>query len=243
MIPASLFIVKQRPESIGLLADGATAEAENAPPAREGDNRPKSDEWKLSDITGMPVFWFVALLHSMYLFGHHSIFQHGFALFTDKGIPALTAGTMIGVLGLFSLSGKVVLGYLSDSMPVRRVMMIALGIAAVAVLPLFAPILTWQAWLFIGFWGFWECSVIALQPVLVASLFDKAVIGKMLGIFTIFSVVPQLVGGPFTGYVFDITGSYNLALFTFIAFYIVSAALVFLARPRKQALSTQMAAY
>jgi uncharacterized membrane protein (DUF485 family) len=58
-----------------------------------------------------------------------------------------------------------------------------------------------------------------------------AVIGKMLGIFTIFSVLPQLVGAPYMGYIFDITGSYNLALFTFIFLYVVSAVLVFFARP------------
>jgi MFS family permease len=176
----------------------------------------------------------VALLHSLYLFGHHSIFQHGFALFTDKGIPAVTAGTMMGILGLFSLSGKVVLGYLSDRISVRYVMMIALSLAAVSVVPLFWAELIWEAWLFIVFWGFFECGVIALQPVLVASLFNKEVIGKMLGIFTIFSVLPQMFGSPFMGYVFDITGNYNLALFSFIIFYIVSVGLVFFTRPPKQ---------
>ena len=75
--------------------------------------------------------------------------------------------------------------------------------------------------------------MIALQPVLVASLFEKAVIGRMLGIFTIFSVLPQVIGSPYMGYVFDITGSYNLALFTFIAFYILSVLLVFFSRSPK----------
>jgi hypothetical protein len=52
----------------------------------------------------------------------------------------------------------------------------------------------------------------------------------MLGIFSIFSVIPQLIGAPYTGYIFDITGSYNTALFTFVIFYFMSAVLVFLAR-------------
>lgn len=237
MIPPSVFVAKQRPEDMGLLVDGREPEPEILQSAAgDVDGSPAAiDKWTPRKILKVPVFWFVALLHSIYLFGHISIFHHGYALFIDRGIPAMTAGTMIGVLGFFSLSGKIVLGYLSDRIPVRYVMMTALLLAAVSMLPLFMAELNWQAWLFIVFWGFLECGVIALQPVLVASLFDKAIIGKMLGIFTVFSVIPQLVGPPFTGYVFDITGSYNLALVVFIAFYIVSAVLVFLTRPPRPA--------
>jgi MFS family permease len=214
MIPPALLVAKQKPEVMGLLADGKGVPL-------------KSDKWTLGSLLRMPAFWFVALLHLLYMFGHASIFQHGFSLFTDKGIPAMTAGTMIGVLGLFSLSGKVVLGYLSDRISVRYVMMIALALAATSILPLFWAESTWGAWLFIVFWGFWECGVIALQPILVATLFDRAIIGKMLGIFTMFSVLSQLMGPPFMGYIHDITGDYNLALSTFIVFYIVSLVLVF----------------
>ena len=239
MIPPAILIAKKKPEVMGLLPDGKVPENVMTLSIEKDSNEapPESAKWAPRDILRMPAFWFIALLHSLYLFGHHSIFQHGFTLFTDKGIPAVTAGTMIGILGLFSLSGKIVLGYLSDRISVRYVMVIALALAAVFVLPLFWAEQTWGAWLFIVFWGFWECGVIALQPVLVASLFDKAVIGKMLGIFTIFSVLPQLVGSPFMGYIFDITSSYNLALFTFIVFYIVSAVLVFFTRPPKQTVS------
>ena len=127
---------------------------------------------------------------------------------------------MMGILGLFSLSGKVVLGYLSDRISVRYVMMSALALAAVSILPLFLAGPTWGGWLFVAVWGFWECGVIALQPVLVGSCFDRAMMGKMLGIFAISSVLARLIGSRFTGYSFDITGSYNLALLVFIAFYI-----------------------
>jgi MFS family permease len=239
MIPAALFVAKPKPEVMGLLADGDTPEARTISPAdREIENAaPDRNKRTLKDILRMPAFWFIASLHSLYLFGHLSIFQHAYSLFTDKGIPAMTVGTMIGILGLFSLIGKITLGYLSDRISVRYVMIIALVLAAGAVIPLFLTDQIWGNWLFIVFWGFWECGVIALQPILVASYFDRAIVGKMLGIFSIFSVLPQLIGAPFMGYVFDITGSYNLALFAFIICYIISAGFVFLIRRSKQTVS------
>ncbi|MFC1970864.1 MFS transporter [Chloroflexota bacterium] len=239
MIPPAILVVKQKPEVMGLLTDGKVPENGMTPSVtKDGkESLPKSDKWIPRDILKMPAFWFIALLHFLYLFGHASIFQHGFSMFTDKGIPAMTAGTMIGILGFFSLSGKVTLGYLSDRISVRYVMMIALVLAAVSILLLFWDEQTWGAWLFIVIWGFWECGVVALQPVLVASLFDRAIIGKMLGIFIIFSSLSQMIGPPFMGYIFDISGSYNQALFVFVVFYIVSAVLAFLTRPPRQTAS------
>lgn len=232
MIPPALLITRQKPEDMGLFADGDASTNGNVS-LTAMDTReitPEYKKWALKDILRMPAFWFIAVMHSLYLFGHHSLFQHGYSLFTDRGIPPMTAGTMIGILGLFSLSGKVVLGYLSDRISVRYIMIIALIVAGISISLLFRADIIWISWLFIVFWGFWECGVIALQPLLVSSFFDRRTIGKMLGIFSIFSVIPQLIGAPYTGYIFDITGNYNAALFTFVIFYFMSAVLVFLAR-------------
>ncbi len=236
MIPPALFIAKQKPEDMGLIIDDKVANNGKASAVAKDGHRapPIGKSLVIREILKMPAFWFIALLNSLYLFGHLSIFQHSFSMFTDKGIPAMTAGTMIGVLGLLSLSGKIALGYLSDRISVRYVMMIGLALAALSILPLFWTELNWGTWVFIVFWGFWECGVIALQPLLVASIFDRAIIGKMFGIFSIFMVIPQLIGAPFTGYVFDITGSYNWALSVFVILYIISAVLVFFTRPPKQ---------
>jgi MFS family permease len=236
MIPSALFAAKHKPEDMGLIIDGKLADNGKASSGAKDvyEAPPTGDRWAIREILKMPAFWFIALLNSLYLFGHLSIFQHGFSMFTDKGIPAMTAGTMIGILGLLSLSGKIALGYLSDRISVRYVMIIGLALAALSILPLFWTELSWGAWVFIVFWGFWECGVIALQPLLVASLFDRAIIGKMLGIFNIFMVIPQLIGAPFMGYIFDITGSYNWALSVFVVFYIISAVLVFFTRPPRQ---------
>ena len=139
----------------------------------------------------------------------------------------MTAGAMIGILGFFSLSGKIVLGYLSDKISIRYVMMIALALASASMLFLFLAEPISGAWLFIIFWGFCECGIIALQPILVANTFERAIVGKMLGIFAIFTVFPQILGPSLTGYVFDMTGNYNLALFAFIILYLISLVLVF----------------
>ena len=74
--------------------------------------------------------------------------------------------------------------------------------------------------------------MVILLTVLVASCFNKAVIGRMLGIFTMCEAFGVLVGTSFMGYSFDITGGYNLALLIIISLFIVSLPLVFLASPQ-----------
>jgi sugar phosphate permease len=238
MIPSALFLAKQKPEIMGLAADGAKENYEVVSATRDNMRVPhRGDEYSLRDILRVPTFWLIALLFPLYFFGHLSIFQHDFALFVDMGIPVVTAGTMLGVLGLFSLSGKIALGYLSDKMSVRHVMMIALVLAAASIFPLIFAEPTVGAWLFIIFWGFWECGVVALQPIMIAKTFNRAIIGRMLGILTAFTVFPQLIGPAFMGYVFDITGSYNLALFVIVIFYLASLVMVFFTGAPKSLLS------
>jgi MFS transporter, OFA family, oxalate/formate antiporter len=240
IIPAALVLARPRPETIGLTADGLLPAGRSQEASTEDNIKAQLyiEKYAMKTILRMPLFWLIALLYPVYLFGHLSFFQHGYALFIDEGLPATTAGTLMSILGLFSLSGKIVLGYLSDKISVRTVMMLALGMAAISILFLILAEPTWGAWTFIIFWGFWECGVIALQPVLVASSFNRDIIGKMLGIFTVFTVLPQLIGPAFMGYIFDVTGSYNLALFVIMGLYMVSMTMVFFTRiPQKRSLS------
>jgi predicted MFS family arabinose efflux permease len=227
MIPAALLLAKRKPESVG--ADGISSDSpDTGSILKDKEKVPAPNPgWTLKNLFRMPVFWLIALLYPFYVFGHTSMFQHGYSLFIDKGISAVTAGTMMSILGLVSMSGKIALGYLSDRIPVRYIMMIALAIGAASIFLLFLNEANLGAWLFVLTWGFWECGIIALQPVMVANTFDKAVIGKMLGIFTLFTVFPQFIGPAFMGYVFDITGNYNLALFVIAAFYLISLAMAF----------------
>jgi MFS transporter, OFA family, oxalate/formate antiporter len=229
MIPSALLLAKPKPEVMGLIADGVS-------PGKTGSTSDKKDNmhivpedrtFTLKNILKMPAFWLIALLYPLYMFGHVSIMQHDYSLFTDKGIPAMTAGTMIGILGFFSFNGKIVLGYLSDKISLRYVMMIALGLSSASMLFLILAEPISGAWMFIIFWGFWECGIMALQPILIANTFNRAIVGKMLGIFSMFTVVPQIIGPSLTGYIFDVTGSYNLALYIFIIFYLISLVMVF----------------
>ncbi len=236
LIPPALLVMKQKPELLGLLPDGKIPEDRKlSSETKEAKvTHPRSDRWTLKGILRMPIFWLIAALYFLYYFDHLAIFIHDFALFTDKGISAMTAGTMVGTLGLFSLIGKLVFGYLSDRIPVRRVMMGALVLAAVAISPLFLGEPTWVVWLFVVFWGFSECGVVALLPILVGRCFSKEIMGKMLGIFMMFLSLANLVAPPFMGYTFDITGSYSLALRVCIAALIGSVALVFFIRPPRE---------
>jgi len=228
-IPATLLLAKPRPEIMGLTADGISPADRNLETAKDNPKGSSHNKnYTMKEIFKMPVFWLIALLYPIYFFGHVSIFQHGYSIIIDKGLSVPMAAIIWSILGLFSLGGKIILGYLSDKIPVRYVMMIALCVAAASV---FSLILvkdpTWSIWTFIIFWGFFECGVIALQPILVASTFNRSIMGKMLGIFTVFTVLPQLVGPAFLGYVFDSTGSYNLGLYVILSLYLVSLVMVF----------------
>ena len=239
VIPLALLMVKQRPEVMGLLPDGRTQEDRKTSSAAKETKGPPPESGRrtLKGILRLHTFWLIAAIYLMFFLGQFSIIMHSFSLFTDKGIPAVTASTMVSIIGLFSFTGKIALGYLSDRLPVRYVMMGTFALEAVAILLLLLVKSAMIGWLFVLLWGFTMGGMFGLLPLLVGKYFSREIIGKMLGIFAICSSIGHLLGSPFMGYSFDLTGSYNLALFVFAALHVLSLVLVFFIRPPRETAS------
>jgi sugar phosphate permease len=236
VIPPALLLMKQKPELMGLLPDGKTSEnSKSLSEKKEAkEDSPNGDKWSIKNVLGMRVFWLIAVLFFLFYFVYFAIQMHSFSLFIDRNISVMSAGIMIGIVGLFSLVGKLVLGYLSDRMPVRYVVMgtLVLAIVAISLLLLEGPI--WILWLFVVLWGFSGPGLVGLLTILAGSCSGRAMMGRMLGIFYIFMSIGYLLGPSLMGYCFDITGSYNLGILIFNIVLIVALPLAYFSRPPRE---------
>lgn len=185
----------------------------------------------------MPIFWLIAAISFLFFFSYVAIQMHSFSVFTDRGILAMTAGTMVGIIGLVGIIGKLVLGYLSGHISVRYVVMGALTLTVVAISLLLLAKSDWITWSFAVLFGFAGPGIVGVLSVLQASYFSRAIIGRILGIYAMCTGLSGLVGSSFMGYSFDITRSYNLGLFVCAAVFILSVPLTFFARPPKDVAS------
>jgi sugar phosphate permease len=189
-----------------------------------------------SHILRQAPFYFLAL-GSMASIGAVGGTVQNLALYLslDRKLPQRDVDGMLSLVLIGSLIGRLLMGWLADRWPRKRVMLLIYLIVAVAIPPLFfAPTtgaLSAAALLFgIGLGG--DYMII---PLMAADLYGLAVMGRVMGVvLTADSVaealVPMLVAG-----IRDRTGSYEGGFLLLVVLAAIGAVAVsFLPRPAAQ---------
>jgi MFS family permease len=225
-LPSTLWWVQDPP--------GVAAHRSETRP-READGATEAS-WTLGTAARTRRFW---ALCGMYFFGNavtQMLMIHQVAYLVDHRMPALTAASVGGFVGLVSIGGKIGWGVLSDR--TSRELACTLGFGCVlgslgglvlaGVYP-DSPIV----------WGYAVLIALGygvLSPVFPATASD---LYRGPGFATIYGtlwavVCLGLAAGPWiAGQVFDLTGSYALALWIGLAMALVTPALAWVAAPRR----------
>jgi MFS family permease len=215
-LPAVALLVREPMDRIG---DGGASV--NAPvvsrPAQGASLREA-----MRDVHFLKIATFVTLLT---LVGNGTI-VHAVPLLMSHGYVREAAGYMLGALGVSSLLGRLLCGYVLDRVfaPFVAAGIACLGLAGVLLLwsgaPAPAPVLGLVC---LGFSLGAETDVMSY---LVSRYFGLRAFGELIGsLYAIFSV-SAAVGAPLMGLSFDVTGSYQAALAGFVVALLVAAAMV-----------------
>jgi MFS family permease len=174
-----------------------------------------------------PAFYFL-MIGSMASIGAVGGTMQNLALYLrlDRHLPQVSIDTTLSLILLGSLVGRIVMGWLADRWPKRRVMLLIYLIVALAIPPLFyAPtpfVLGVCAFLFgIGLGG--DYMII---PLMAAEMYGVAIMGRVMGVVLTAdsvseAVVPMIVAG-----LRDRTGSYTMGFSLLLALALIGAAAV-----------------
>jgi MFS family permease len=89
----------------------------------------------------------------------------------------------------------------------------------------------WMFYLFVGVFGIGYGVCFTSESPLVAWLFGVSSHGLLLGIISFGFTIGAAIGPLLTGYIFDVTGSYQAAFLTFAVLSVVGLILMVLIRP------------
>ena len=228
-VPAAAIFMRRSPEDIGLLPDGETHQVR--------DNQPNDTQAKESSLTEAltsPQFWMIFVMYICMTAGLLGTVYHLPAYATDSGIPAMWAATAVGLVGGFSIAGRITTGIVSDIIGRRNVLMVIFG---VLVLTLIAFIwvkttITLLLWVFV--FGFCYGSMIVATWGLIADLFGRKAMAGILGAITIGAGIGGFIGPWSAGHIFDSTASYVIAFLVFAAAFLAADIFSILVRPIKQ---------
>jgi len=203
VIPISLFVLKRRPQDLGLLPDGLAPDRKTQAPV----NRTWTRTEALSTF---------ALRSTIITFGIALMVQLGFLsqqvkLLQDFITPTQTGLTVLAS-GALAFLGRVILARIADRIDIRMAAAITLAIAAMGLM--ITATAGGAVQLIIGalIFGFNVGNLTTLPALIVRREFGAPSFGKVFGITGTFMQALSALGPALFGLLHDSTGDYSLPI-------------------------------
>ena len=233
VIPLVWSSVVNNPEDMGLNPDGDKTPAPTGPPPDDGREHAigleKLGTW---DILTSRDFWAMTLSFGLCYCSMGAVLIHTVNMTIDHGHDAADGATILSLSAGVGVVGKFLFGWISDHIDTRLGFWTCMAFQAAGVA------LLWLTDSYTGFviagavFGFGMGGVVPLQASMTGEVFGRKNYGKAMGLMSPAMLQIQMFGVPFAGYVYDHTGSYAIALKTFLGIYALAA--VCLGMLRKQ---------
>ena len=220
---AAAFMARD-PESMGLHPDGDAAPAQSGPVTG------------LTAREAMRADGFV-LLVLIYLFNWLVIFVplvHGAAFAEDLGLGKVVAASVISVIGLGGVVGRLFGGVLSDRLGYLPALALAFLCQSVS-FTLFATASgTVGLWLAAVLFGLSFGSSMTVLAPLCAELFGRKHVASVVGVLFAIAATPSALGPWLAGWLYDATGGYRMAFVIAVGLNVVSLGLSLLLKQRRR---------
>jgi sugar phosphate permease len=238
-VPIALFVVKKKPEDMGLLADNEVPSQLVKPPESAiKDDVPESNLMQttpiittsLSSYLKKPALWLLSFGFLFANIGEMGVVVHEVSYLTDIGLAVTVAAGALGFTGAIGGFGKLFFGYLTEKISVRYAIMICFTVQAIGVFILMmvdtnAALL----WIFVLVFGFAFGGVITLMPLAVVALFPLSALGVIFGFVHFVFISGVLIGPPLAGLAYDLSGSYTTAFTGFIGSFLLAVVFIYFA--------------
>ncbi|MDD9994663.1 MAG: MFS transporter [Dehalococcoidia bacterium] len=156
-------------------------------------------------------FFAVALAIMLGNFTYTIILGHVFAHMEVREISGTTAALAVSVLAACGMAGKLVLGYLTERVPARFVMMVAFGGQIIGIIMMLTLLSGATIWLAVGLFGFFMGSFGTLSPLQVQDTFGIRSFGTIMGLVSATTVISFGLGPLIAGLSYDLSGGYGPA--------------------------------
>lgn len=238
VVGPALLIVRRSPEDMGLRPDGALSAAPKDEPTPSAKTPSISQqalrddvEWTRNEALHTQAFWLLVITFGISSIGVTGLNLHVFPYVNDLGHPPVVAATVMSVIACMQLASPIAWGILAERIETRFAAMLRFVVQGVG---LGLAVMTDNLFcLYAGFflYGIGLGGNMVLPDILWANYFGRRSLGKVRGLGLLISQTVAAFGPPFFGFLFDLTGAYDLSFVLFGAALITSAFLSLMLRP------------
>ncbi|HSB68651.1 MAG TPA: MFS transporter [Candidatus Methylomirabilis sp.] len=193
-------------------------------------------EWTLASALWSREFWLVTATFALLNGPTQLVLTHQVAYLVEMGHPKILVAGIVGLVGLFSVPGKIGWGFLSDRWWLELIYLAGASCVVAAILTLLAVVpasSVWSLYAYAVLMGFGYAVSPAMTPILSGRFFAGRHFGLIFGTFTTFHQAAGAAGIWLAGYAHDLTGSYRLPFLGSICSTVLVVVCVWLAAPRR----------
>jgi sugar phosphate permease len=211
----------------------AVAYAHPSNAAKNSGNASDSDsgsDVSIAQILRTPAFYLLALGSMCSIAAVGGTNQHlKLFLSLDRSYTQAEAAGIISLVLTVSIAGRLIMGWLADRIPRKRVMLLIYLLVAGAIPLLLVRTASPGAatmYLFAAVFGLGLGGEYLIIPLMAGELFGLGVLGRVMGIVLTADGVAEATAPMLVGYLRDRTGSYDNGFFLLVAVALVGAAAI-----------------
>lgn len=227
-LPLIVFVLKERPEDLGLLTDGEALPPANAPVTAAHDEVGDT----LWEAMRRKDFWLMALTFVSVAFVLYGAVPHLVPMLQDRGISTEMSAWIASMFGIATFGGRILIGWLIDRFEARFVAFVFFFLSAIGMALLGAGLPIWAVLVSTVLLGGSLGAEVDMLAYLASRYFGLKCFSQIFA--TLFGLVMVSMGlGPITfGAVYEATGSYNTVLLAGVPACLLAMALVISLAPR-----------
>ncbi len=225
IVPAAIFIVRNRPEDLGLFPDGSPR-----PPISE-TRQPTPGVGRDTRVYSSPSFWLLALsLASPSLVSTALIF-HQASIFQESGLSATLAAGVFAIYSASSAVSSLTAGFVADRVGPKALCAFSMAalLATLAMAMIMDSLLV--AVVYVVVMGVSGGSYMIVQGTIWAHYYGRHGLGRIQGPAMTISVCASAAGPLPVAVLHSLTGTYTLAMLVMMVLPALSVAVLFFTRP------------
>jgi MFS family permease len=225
-VPVAFFLVRNKPEDIGLTIDGQSKQQRTS-----GKLHVEVSEisWTLKEAMKTRSFWFILFCVSVPALVNTGITFHIVSIAEGKGLTAGHASMVLALMALIGFPLSFVSGYLVDRFQVKYVLALTFFGHIVSILVLWQLNTVFGAIVYGGLWGMVNGLERIVLSIVWPNYFGREHLGSIKGLAQSVMVIGSALGPLPFGLFYDWFHGYNEILLLIILFPLIAGILSLLA--------------
>jgi MFS family permease len=234
LLPILLIFFRNRPEDVGQKLDGLRLNPGVASPKLiypKISHPTSNNSWTLKEAQQTRAYWIMLVYTAVWAMIATAIYFNLLPLFVSKGFTEVQAAGTYTILAIAGAVTQIVAGILADKISLNILLTVSAAGLIVANLVLAVVVAPWMGIAYATCMGLTQGFGGVVGGTLWARYYGREHLGKIRGSVFTAGVAGSSVGPFFMGLIYDHTGSYQPALWIFVAMLVPVATAALWATP------------